>query len=195
MFSKQALPKLDEEPDAPRRFRANVRDLFLTNQLSAERTSTLLGDAAAAGVEALDDVKNIQAKDSKNVHRDLMRKFAKKAKQWPDLYWSKVDVWDQKRQKVKREWVAVLLPHEWLCKLNNKVPSGSLTTWEGLGPLGQRGMCQSLLRAGLLHSHTTFFLVRWSPIQLGQVRIFGSDECIIAWNSSVEESAHSLCMY
>ena len=78
MFSKQALPKLDEEPDAPRRFRANVRDLFLTNQLSAERTSTLLGDAAAAGVEALDDVKNIQAKDSKNVHRDLMRKFAKK---------------------------------------------------------------------------------------------------------------------
>ena len=140
MFSKQALPKLDEEPDAPRRFRANVRDLFLTNQLSAERTSTLLGDAAAAGVEALDDVKNIQAKDSKNVHRDLMRKFAKKAKQWPDLYWSKVDVWDQKRQKVKREWIAVLLPHEWLCKLNNKVPSGSLTTWEGLGPLGQ-GEC------------------------------------------------------
>ena len=64
-----------------------------------------------------------------------------------------------------------------------------------IGPFGTRGMCQSLLRAGLLHSHTTFFLVRWSPIQLGQVRIFGSDECIIAWNSSVEESAHSLCMY
>lgn len=59
MFSKQALPKLDEEPDASRRFRANVRDLFLTNQLSAERTSSLLGDAAAAGVEALEDVKNL----------------------------------------------------------------------------------------------------------------------------------------
>ena len=86
MFSKQALPKLDEEPDAPRRFRANVRDLFLTNQLSADRTSSLLDDAAAAGIEALDDVKNLQAKGSKNVHRDLMRKFAKRAKQWPGLY-------------------------------------------------------------------------------------------------------------
>ena len=144
MFSKQALPKLDEEPDAPRRFRANVRDLFLTNQLSAERTSSLLGDAAAAGVEALDDVKNIQAKDSKNVHRDLMRKLAKRAKQWPGLYWSKVDVWDKRRQKIKREWIAVLLPHEWLCKLNNKVPSGSLTTWEGLGPF----------LSGAMESHT-----------------------------------------
>ena len=99
MFSKQALPKLDEEPDAPRRFRANVRDLFLTNQLSAERTSSLLGDAAAAGVEALEDVKNLQGKAGKNVHRDLMRKFAKRAKQWPDLYWSKVDVWDKKKTK------------------------------------------------------------------------------------------------
>eukprot|EP00434_Breviolum_minutum_P014296 symbB.v1.2.012604.t1/scaffold820.1/size171332/11 len=140
MFSKQALPKLDEEPDAPRRFRANVRDLFLTNQLSAERTSSLLGDAAAAGVEALEDVKNLEGKGGKNVQRDLMRKFAKRAKQWPDLYWSKVDVWDKKKQKVKREWIAVLLPHEWLCKLNSKVPDGSLTTWEGLGPLSQ-GKC------------------------------------------------------
>ena len=49
-------------------------------------------DAAAAGMEALDDVKNLQAKGGKNVHRDLMRRFAKRAKQWPGLYWSKVDV-------------------------------------------------------------------------------------------------------
>ena len=154
MFSKQALPKLDEEPDASRRFRANVRDLFLTNQLSAERTSSLLGDAAAAGVEALEDVKNLQGKAGKNVHRDLMRNFAKRAKQWPDLYWSKVDVWDQKKQKVKREWIAVLLPHEWLCKLNSKVPDGSLTTWDGLGPLGQRECaraCSESLAAPLSH--------------------------------------------
>ena len=61
--------------------RQNVRDLFLANQLHAERTSSLLGDAAAAGIEALEDVKNIQAKGSKNVHREG-------AKQWPDLYWS-----------------------------------------------------------------------------------------------------------
>ena len=107
--------------------RQNVRDLFLANQLHAERTSSLLGDAAAAGIEALEDVKNIQAKGSKNVHREG-------AKQWPDLYWSKVDVWDKKKQKVKRGRIAVLLPHEWLCELNSKVPSDSLTTSEGLGP-------------------------------------------------------------
>ena len=94
-----------------------MRDLFLTNQISAERTSSLLDDAAAAGIEALDDVKNLQAKGGKNVHRDLMRRFAKRAKQWPGLYWSKVDVWNQKKQKPHKEWIAVLLPHEWLCKL------------------------------------------------------------------------------
>ena len=80
MFSKQALPKLDEEPDASRRFRANVKDLFLTNQLSAERTSSLLGDAAAAGVEALEDVKNLQGKAGKNCAQRLDEKICQKSK-------------------------------------------------------------------------------------------------------------------
>ena len=100
-----------------------MKGLFLTNQLSAERTSSLKGDAADAGLEALEDVRNLQAKGSKNARKDLIKKIGK------------VDVWDKKKQKVKREWIAVLLPHEWLCKLNNKVPSASLTTWEEKGSI------------------------------------------------------------
>ena len=66
MFHKNALPQLDEAPDHHRRLRANVRDLFLTNQISAERASSLLSDAHGAGVETLDDVANLQKKGSKN---------------------------------------------------------------------------------------------------------------------------------
>jgi len=51
-----------------------VKGLFLTNQLSAERTSSLKGDAADAGLEALEDVRNLQAKGSKNARKDLIKK-------------------------------------------------------------------------------------------------------------------------
>ena len=62
MFSKNALPKLDEEPDPHRRLKANVRDLFLTNQVSAARAASLFSDAASAGVQALQDVAGLEAK-------------------------------------------------------------------------------------------------------------------------------------
>ena len=66
--------------DHHRRLRANLRDLFLTNQVSAERASSLLTDAHGAGVETLDDVAHLHQKGSRNVHRDLLRKFVKKGK-------------------------------------------------------------------------------------------------------------------
>lgn len=138
MFSKNALPKLDEAPDPHRRLRSNIRDLFLTNQLSAERTASLYEDAAAAGVQALQDVSGLQAKGHRNVHRDLLRRFSKKAKQWPKPYWAQIDCWHPKRQKVQKEWLAFLLPHEWLCKLALKVEDvGHLASWQGLGPEAQ----------------------------------------------------------
>lgn len=98
MFHKNALPQLDEAPDHHRRLRANVRDLFLTNQISAERASPLLSDAHGAGVETLDDVASLQKKGSKSVHRDLLRKFAQKAKDGPKVYWALVDFWQPKKK-------------------------------------------------------------------------------------------------
>ena len=107
MFSKNALPKLDEEPDPHRRLKANVRDLFLTNQVSAARAASLFSDAASAGVQALQDVAGLEAKANRNVHRDLLRKLAKKSNDWPRLYWAKIDFWHHKKQKVQKEcWLS-----------------------------------------------------------------------------------------
>ena len=138
MLSKNALPKLDEEPDPHRRLKANVKDLFLTNQVSAARASSLFSDAASAGVQALQDVAGLEAKANRNVHRDLLRKLAKKSKDWPQIYWAKIDFWHPKKQKVQKEWLAFLLPHEWLGKLAARIKDASLlATWQGLGPTAQ----------------------------------------------------------
>lgn len=138
MFHKNALPNLDEAPDAHRRFRANVRDLFLTNQISAERASSLLNDAHGAGVETVADVANLQRKGNRNVHRDLLRKFAKKAKAWPKVYWALIDFWNPKKQIIQKEWFALLLPHEWLCAFAHKAGNiHKLARWDGLGPQAQ----------------------------------------------------------
>lgn len=135
MFSKNALPKLDDEPDPHRRLRTNVRDLFLTNQISAERAASLLQDAAQAGVQALDDV---QCTSGRNLHRDLLRKFAKKAKGWPKVYWAHIDFFHPKKQIVQKEWLAMLLPHEWLLSFRQHVQDPDrLATWSGLGPQAQ----------------------------------------------------------
>ena len=73
-------------------------NMFLTNQISAERASSLVSDAHGAGVETLDDVASLQKKGSKSVHRDLLRKFAQKAKDGPKVYWALVDFWQPKKK-------------------------------------------------------------------------------------------------
>lgn len=154
MFHKNALPQLDDAPDPHRRLRANLRDLFLTNQVSAERASSLLTDAHGAGVEAMDDVAHLHQKGSRNVHRDLLRKFVKKGKHWPKAYWALIDFWHPKKQVVQKEWLAFLLPHEWLCKFLKQAGSfEKLASWEGLGPQGQRDClraCSELGTASLI---------------------------------------------
>ena len=86
MFHKRALP--DENEDPRKRFRENLADLFLSNDVSGQRAVSLFADAELAGCANVKDL----AKGSKfkgNNSRDLTRRLTKR-RLWPKLYFTKV---------------------------------------------------------------------------------------------------------
>jgi hypothetical protein len=114
MLSKRAsyLQKQgDIEPE--KRFKANVADLFLTNEISGCRTRQLLQDHVDADKHNVEDLLKAGAsgKYPNNVARDLIRKL-KKRTAWPPLYWAKIKVFDLQMQVTRRKWMPFILPHE-----------------------------------------------------------------------------------
>ena len=108
-----------QEPDS-KRFRSNAAELFLENTLSAERTISLIDDAAAGGCKNLEDLtskpEKLNGKRDTNKHRNLTRKLLKGCL-WPPLYYAKIPVFDIKTQSEANVWTAFLLPHEVLSTL------------------------------------------------------------------------------
>ena len=95
-------------------FENNLSDLFMTNQLSANRAQALARDAA--------NLKHRHVRTSffkgtkKNAHRDLRRSLAKKSA-WPRAYTTLIRTWDPKQEKQVLSKVSLLLPHEILHEL------------------------------------------------------------------------------
>jgi hypothetical protein len=114
MISKRAsyLEKLQDVP-REQRFRANVADMFLQNDISATRIRQLIEDQKHADKNAADDLlaAGSSGKHGNNVSRDLLRKLSKKSA-WPTLYWAKIRVFDLKMQVVRKVKFPFLLPHE-----------------------------------------------------------------------------------
>ena len=86
MFSKKELPSLDGLP-AAKRFRNNMADLCMGNEISSQRVLTVLQDAAAAGAQGIADLLGNTSSSSasaatkesqkRNAGRDLTRRLLK----------------------------------------------------------------------------------------------------------------------
>ena len=119
MFHKRAKDHL--QPNAPpaKRLRSNLADLFLSNNVSAQRTEEIFEDANLAGAAFCSDIGHPDSvaadpekkKKNKNAHRDLLRKFLK-GTEWPPLYWTKITTFDPKTEALVQSKVPLLLPHE-----------------------------------------------------------------------------------
>ena len=61
MFNKRASyqDKNGVDIPAPKRLRANLQDLFLSNEVGANRAGTLFADAEDAGAQHLDDLARV----------------------------------------------------------------------------------------------------------------------------------------
>ena len=121
MISKRASYMQKHADDIPegKRFRANVLDLFLKNEISGTRTRDLCEDHEKADNNSTDDVRKAgcYGKFQGNVPRELLNKL-KKRTAWPPLYWAKIRVFDLQMQIERRKWIPFLLPHEVIWSLN-----------------------------------------------------------------------------
>lgn len=110
MESKKKLPYDPKEVPKAKRFRANLSDLFLSGDLSGQRSHSLFADAMDAGADNVSDLAGNHEPNG-NSARDLTKKLLK-AHQWPHLYWTSIPCWSDKEQQEKEELVPFLLPHE-----------------------------------------------------------------------------------
>ena len=88
MFGKRLGPDPElSSGSAAKKLKANIADLFLSNDISAKRAQTFFQQAAAAGLHEMHSLGKTGSQ--KNVHRNLLKKLLKGNK-WPDLYYAPV---------------------------------------------------------------------------------------------------------
>ena len=116
MYSKRDLPDDLSEVASSKRFRNNLADLFLNNDVSAKRVLSVYQDAELASAENVKDLSSLKV--DKNIHRNLLKKLLKKnRKQWPGIYYGKIRVFDIQKQQEVRKDIPFFLIHELLAKL------------------------------------------------------------------------------
>ena len=91
MLSKRSsyVEKQGNAMPSEKRFRANVADLFLSNDISGNRVLELVQDHASSDQSCVNNLLTvgISGRHKNNVSRDLLRKL-KKGTAWPALYWA-----------------------------------------------------------------------------------------------------------
>ena len=117
MFHKRQKDYAAGEPKS-KRFRHNVADLMLSNQISGQRAQELCQDALASGSTGVEDLVKgadaphaVAAGRNKNALRDMRRRLMKKSP-WFDEYLAMVPAWNPGKQKEQLLKVPFLLPHE-----------------------------------------------------------------------------------
>mgnify|MGYP007018355561 CR=1 FL=1 len=113
MFGKRERAWEENALPAARRFRANVADLFLSNDVSANRAQSLFADGQASGARNVQDLAAAGqgGRLGRNLCRDLKRKLLK-GSAWPKPYVAQVPTWNPKKEVKELREVSLLLPHE-----------------------------------------------------------------------------------
>ena len=132
MFHKRGRQDQDE-PNLQKRFRHNVGDLFLGNQISGVRTQSVYSDAQMAGAQHVSDLARTGGEGMKpgNASRDLRNKF-RKGKGWPAIYRAKLRVWSPKLQRETTAIMSIALPHELMGALAKKNSTAALLSQGGM---------------------------------------------------------------
>ena len=76
MLSKRSLGCDLVEMSTAKRFRFNIADLFLRNEVSGTRAASIYRDAGDAGAKGVADLRRLGSK--KHVHRNLLTKLLEK---------------------------------------------------------------------------------------------------------------------
>jgi hypothetical protein len=109
MLSKRS--RGDDSASLPprQRFRHNLADLFLSNQVSAARATALALDVVAVGASGVSDLANIG--DAKHRHRNFLRTLMRRSK-GPTTYDCRVRLTELRSGESVTKPTPILLPHE-----------------------------------------------------------------------------------
>ena len=120
MFSKRQGPDRDIS-DKAKKFKANIDDLFLSNDISATRAQSVYQDGADCDLPGWKKAAKVGSHGSstKHINRDLIRLLTRGCL-WPAFFYAPVRVWDVKTQQVILVQLPFLLPHDLLYVLANR---------------------------------------------------------------------------
>ena len=154
MWSKRSLGFETDRISRARRLRANVADLFLANDISGSRATSIFNDAHAAGAAHVDDLARTPA-GSSHAHRDLLRRLSKGV-QWPDVYIAEVPVRCRHTNTTVNASLPMLLPHEIVATFIKHANEVRTTLFQkaGLDGQGQRTLRSSATEVGVDLEHT-----------------------------------------
>ena len=139
MFHKRQGPDRSSQ-ESHKRFKRNIDDLFLNNDVSATRAQTLYADGAACNL-GRDWTKRARVGNSgsstKHIHRDLVQQLVRYG-HWPDFYFANIRTWCPKTATVKEVMLPFLLPHELIYAIAQTSDHNVL--------MSKTGLCESTRR-------------------------------------------------
>ena len=109
MFAKRSLGCDLREVPVAKRFRLDLADALLANELSGQRVGTMATNAALAGAANVSDLGARGSGD--HACRNMIRRLLKGSK-WPDLYHAPVTVVSPVSGDDEVHFLPMCLPHE-----------------------------------------------------------------------------------
>lgn len=105
----------DSSVSCPDPLRVQLERDFWSNALSAASVQQHAEAGVASGAQGCRDVQELSAEgwNPKSLARDCRRLFSSSLENMPALYWAQLHVGGEGREE-RLEWVALVLPHEWL---------------------------------------------------------------------------------
>ena len=111
MWTGKVDPEREDLPKA-KRFRQDVFELSVGNDIAANRAARIAHNASLAGARGVDDLAKLRSpKEKNNVSRDLLRKAFRNSK-WPTVYETGIPFSDYSTRKNFIGKLSFLLPHE-----------------------------------------------------------------------------------
>ena len=150
MLSKRSLGYDKDAVSPSKRLRANIMDLFLSNDVSGIRTQGICDDAYHFRPDSDFDYLRRAGNYGKlpnHVHRDLLKKAFRKSK-WPSLYYATVRVWDPKTAQATTCQIPLLLPHEQLREIADRSSIPALLETGGLSSDANRHLQSVIAQLG-----------------------------------------------
>ena len=142
MFHKREKEYQEGLPPS-KKLKANIGDLYLSNQISAQRAQEIFQDIKDAGAGSADMKQLSKGLNSElakklgrnpNAARDLGRRLLKRCP-WPEVYWCQIPVMDVKLQQETTCLLPMLLPHELIHTMLKHADKKDLLHRGGLSPV------------------------------------------------------------